>query len=289
MTKDSSAPLAGKHIVITGATRGIGRAAAVELAREGATVIVHGRNDQSVAAVVETIGRRCRAGRAEGIVADLASQAAVRRLATEIHSRCDRLDVLVNNAGCATRTRQTTVDGLERQLAVNHLAPFLLTNLLLNRLRASAPARIVNVASNAHRRAAFDLNDLNWEKRPYQPLGAYGATKLANILFTRELARRLDGSGVTANSLHPGVVATHIFAGLGLAGTIFGILSKPLLLSPEKGARTTVYLCSSPDVAQVSGKFFDRSAPANPAAAALDDATAALLWQRSERLTGLAT
>lgn len=211
----------------------------------------------------------------------------MRRLAAEIEDRFERLDVLVNNAGCITRRRRETVDGLEWQLAVNHLAPFLLTHLLLDRLVASAPARIVNVASNAHRRAAFDLDDLNWQRRRYDARGAYGATKLANILFTRELARRLDRAQLTANCLHPGVVATHLFAGMGVPGTLFGMLSKPFLLSSRDGARTIVYLAASDDVAGLSGHYFDSCRPVAPAPAATDDALAAALWARSARLTGL--
>jgi NAD(P)-dependent dehydrogenase (short-subunit alcohol dehydrogenase family) len=247
-------------------------------------VIVHGRDALRVAAVVAAIaGRRGRGG-ADGVVADLASLADVRRLATEIDARYSRLDVLINNAGLATRRRELTVDGYERQLAVNHLAPFLLTHLLLPKLKASAPARIVNVASNAHHRAAFAIDDLNWERRPYQPLGAYGATKLANIMFTRELARRLEGSRVSANCLHPGVVATNIFAGVGPLGRLFGLLSRPFLLSPHSGARTSVYLASAAETADVSGRFFSNSREATPATAAQDDRMAAALWEASENL-----
>jgi NAD(P)-dependent dehydrogenase (short-subunit alcohol dehydrogenase family) len=280
--------LAGRVVLITGATSGIGRAATEALAKLGATVIVHGRDASRVAAVVDPITSRHGRGTALGVVADLASLTDVRRLAGEIDSHHGRLDALVNNAGLATRRRESTVDGFERQFAVNHLAPFLLTNLVLPKLKASAPARIVNVASNAHHRAAFDIDDLNWERRPYQPLGAYGATKLANILFTRELARRLQGTGVTANCLHPGVVATNIFTGLGFVGRLFGLLSRPFLLSESAGAETTVHLATAPALAVTSGEYFTSSRIARTATTAEDGAMAARLWQRSAELTGLA-
>jgi retinol dehydrogenase 12 len=274
-------------MLITGATRGIGRAAATELARMGATVVVHGRDAARVEAVCRDIDAAANAQRAFGLVADLSSQAEVRRLAADVGQRFPRLDVLINNAGGVTKGRTTTVDGLETQLAVNHLAPFLLTNLLIGKLKACAPARIVTVASNAHRRAAFDLEDLNWERRRYNVFGAYGATKLANVLFTRELARRLAGIGVTANCLHPGVVATHIFAGAGIAGAAIGLVGKVFMLSKEEGAATTVYLASSDEVAGVSGRYFDKCRAVEPSRRAQDDALARALWARSEELVGL--
>lgn len=275
-------------MLVTGATRGIGRATAEALARMGATVIVHGRDARRVDSICRDINVPMRAGRAYGLVADLAAQSEVRRLAAEVRGQFTRLDALINNAGGVTRRRVETVDGLETQLAVNHLAPFLLTELLLERLEASWPARIVNVASNAHKRAAFDLDDLNWERRRYDVLGAYGATKLANILFTRELARRLDGRGVTVNCLHPGVVATHIFAGAGVAGALFGAVGKLFLLSSKQGARTSIYLAASSEVEDISGRYFDKCRPIEPSPAAQDDAAALELWERSEKLVGLA-
>jgi NAD(P)-dependent dehydrogenase (short-subunit alcohol dehydrogenase family) len=287
MTGSSRLTLAGRVVLITGATRGIGRATAEALANLGATVIVHGRDPARVAATTREIARKAGTATVERAVADLSSLAEVRGLATDIAARHARLDVLINNAGGATRRRETTVDGFERQFAVNHLAPFLLTNLLLELLGDSAPARIVTVASNAHHRAAFDLDDLNWERRPYHPLGAYGATKLANILFTRELARQLEGTKLTANCLHPGVVATNIFSGLGILGSLFGVLSRPFLLSSRAGAETSIYLAAANELAATSGEFFAGKRLASPSPAALDDATARRLWQRSAEMTGL--
>lgn len=277
-------PLSGQTILITGATRGIGYAAASALAGMGATVIVHGRDPARVEQARSNIARSSGNGTIRGIVADLASLEDVRRLASDVAGSSDRLDVLLNNAGLVTRQREQTVDGFERQFAVNHLAPFLLTNLLLDKLKASAPARVVNVASMAHHRAAFDMEDLNWERRRYSGIGAYGATKLANILFTRELARRLEGTGATANCLHPGVVATNIFTGMGVFGTLFGIMSRPLMISAKRGAETSVYLASSPEVAAVSGKYFNESKPVDPSAAAMDATTASKLWELSDSL-----
>ncbi len=220
--------------------------------------------------------------------ADLSSLSEVRRLASEVQAKHERLDVLINNAGLVTRKREESADGLERQLAVNHLAPFLLTHLLLDKLRGSAPARIVNVSSNAHRRAAFELDDRNWERRRYSGIGAYGATKLANILFTRELARRLEGTGVAANCLHPGVVATNIFSGMGfLLGALFGVLAKPLLISSSRGAETSTYLASSTEVNDVSGEFFAQCKAVEPGRAALDNASGTALWATSAKLAGL--
>jgi len=287
MTEHEARTLTDRTILITGATRGIGYATAEALAQMGASVIVHGRDSSRVEKACEDLKRSARVGKIHGVVADLAALKDVRRLAREINQEHDRLDVLINNAGLVTRSRQETVDGLERQLAVNHLAPFLLTNLLLDKLIAAAPARIVNVSSMAHHRAAFDINDLNWKQRRYSGIGAYGATKLANILFTREIAHRIEGTGVTANSLHPGVVATNIFTGMGILGTLFGVVTRPFLLPSRRGAETSVYLASSDAVDSVSGGFFDNSKPVTPARDAMDDSTAQALWQLSERLTGL--
>jgi NAD(P)-dependent dehydrogenase (short-subunit alcohol dehydrogenase family) len=279
--------LSGRTCLVTGATRGIGRATAEALAKMGAHVLLHGRDSASVGAVCREMVRY---GQITGIVGDLSTLAAVRKLASDVAAEHPRLDVLVNNAGSGTRRRQMTADGYERTFAVNHLAPFLLTNLLLEQLKAGKAARVVTVSSRAHRGAVLDFDDLNWERRKFSGLGAYGASKLANILFTVELARRLAGSGVTANCLHPGVVATNIFAAMGgRGGKIFAMVFRPLLLSPANGAKTSIYLASSPEVANVSGKFFDKCREVAPTAAAQDAAAARRLWEISEKLTGLAS
>jgi NAD(P)-dependent dehydrogenase (short-subunit alcohol dehydrogenase family) len=277
--------LSGRTCLVTGATHGIGRATAEALATMGADVIVHGRDSVVVGIVCREIVRASRNANVTGAVADFASLAAVRRLAAEVAERHERLDVLVNNAGTSTRNRRVTSDGFEWLFGVNHLAPFLLTSLLLDKLKANAPARIVTVASMAYRRGTLDLDDPNWERREYKGFAAYSDSKLANILFTRELARRLEGARVTANCLHPGVVATNIFNQAGWIGRVFSLLARPLLLSPKDGAKTTVHLASSPDVAAVSGRFFDkcREKPLDPIA--LDDAKARALWELSERVT----
>jgi NAD(P)-dependent dehydrogenase (short-subunit alcohol dehydrogenase family) len=276
--------LAGRTCLVTGATHGIGRATAEALAALGATVIVHGRDSAKVGAVCHEIVRTSGNAHITGIVADFASLAAVRRLAADISARHARLDVLVNNAGTSARHRRLTSDGFEWLFGVNHLAPFLLTTLLLDKLKTTAPARVVTVASMAYRRGTLELDDLNWERRKYRSLKAYSDSKLANVLFTRELARRVVGSGVTANCLHPGVVATNIFNQLGFFGRVFTLLAKPLLLTSVEGAKTAVYLSSAAEVAGVSGKFFDRCRERPLDAVASDDAGAGRLWERSEQL-----
>jgi NAD(P)-dependent dehydrogenase (short-subunit alcohol dehydrogenase family) len=277
--------MSGRICLVTGATRGIGRATAEALAKSGAQVLVHGRDSASVGAVCREM---IRYGQVTGVVGDLGSLAAVRKLAGEIAAQYPRLDVLVNNAGTGSRRRQTTADGYERTFGINHLAPFLLTNLLLEKLKASKAARVVTVSSMAHRGATLDFDDLNFEKRKYSGLRAYGESKLANILFTVELATRLAGSSVTANCLHPGVVATNIFAAFGgPTGKIFSVLLRPFMLSPADGAKTSIYLASSPEVANVTSKFFDKCREVPPAPAAQDGAAAKRLWEISAKLTGL--
>jgi len=278
--------MSGRICLVTGATRGIGRATAEALAKSGAHVLLHGRDSASVGAVCREMVRY---GQVTGVVGDLSSLAAVRKLATEVAAQYPRLDVLVNNAGTGTRRRQTTADGYELTFAINQLAPFLLTNLLLERLKAGKAARVVTVSSMAHRGATLDFDDLSWEKRKFSGLGAYGASKLANILFTLELASRLAGSGITANCLHPGVVATNIFTAFGgRTGKVFTVLLRPFMLSPADGAKTSVYLASSPEVAKVTGKFFDKCREVPPTAAAQDTAAAKRLWEISAKLTRLA-
>jgi retinol dehydrogenase-12 len=275
----------GKVCVVTGATSGIGKATAAALARLGATVVLVGRDRARTEAAAAEVGS---AGgpppRAE--VADLSSLEQVRGLAERL-AGLERIDVLVNNAGLVLGERRVTTDGLEHVLALNHLAPFLLTSLLLPKLAESAPARVVTVTSDAHSAARLDLSDLNLE-RGWDSWRSYANSKLANILFTRELARRLDGTGVTANCAHPGVVRTG-FGRQARPVLKLGItIARPFLLSPERGADTIVYLASSPDVAGQSGGYYVKRQRREPSAAARDEATARKLWEISQEMTGLA-
>jgi NAD(P)-dependent dehydrogenase (short-subunit alcohol dehydrogenase family) len=278
--------LSGRRCVVTGATSGIGRETARALAALGAEVVVHGRDSAAVGATCRSIVVSAPHARVSGIVADFGSLASVRKMASELAARHASIDVLVNNAAAVPSTRKLTADGYEWQFGVNHLAPFLLTNLLLGTLKKSGAARIVNVSSEAHRRARIDFDDLHSERGQYNAFRAYGASKLANILFTLELSRRLQGTAMTANSLHPGVVMTNIFRDAGVVvGTIIRVLGRWLMLSPAQGAATSVHLASSPEVAGVTGKYFAKCREQAPAAAATDAAAAARLWEISERLT----
>jgi NAD(P)-dependent dehydrogenase (short-subunit alcohol dehydrogenase family) len=286
----------GKTVVVTGGNSGIGFETAAALAQMGARVLVTARNADKGRAAVGRITERAEAAGADGssqlVVFDLADLSSVRHGAEEILDQTNRLDVLVNNAGLVLSERRETVDGLEATFTTNHLGPFLLTNLLLERMRASAPSRIVNVASGAHRtaRKGMHFEDLQSEKR-YAGMRVYGESKLANILFTLELARRLDGSGVTANALHPGTVRT----GYGADGDTSGVLAfgiktgSPFFLTPAQGARTSIYLSSSPEVEGVSGRYFVKCKPAQPKSWARDADAARQLWQVSEELVGLSS
>ena len=276
---------AGRVALVTGATAGIGLETALGLARTGFRVIIAGRNEARLAEARRWLAERGADG-VETARADFASLAEVRQLAETVLARHDRLDVLVNNAGQITPEYQTSADGYELTFAVNHLAPFLLTNLLLDRLRACAPARIVNVASQAHKGARLDVGALTGD-RDWTPLKAYGRSKLCNILFTRALARRLDPREIVAASLHPGVIATKIGDH---AGNIAGWgwrLVKPFLTTPEKGAATSLFLATVADATPYHGAYLSDSKPAQPDPAALDDALGERLWSESARLVGL--
>lgn len=281
------AQMDGKTAIITGGTSGIGLVTARALARRGMRVLLVGRDPARAQAVVEAIQRQTGNGQIEPLLADLASQAEVRRLAAEVLERAPRLDVLINNAGALFLQRQTTVDGLERTFAVNHLAPFLLTNLLGARLKASAPARVITTASAAHNGASIPFDDLQTEKARYRGLTAYSQSKLANLLFTYELARRLAGSGVTANAVHPGFVASGFARNNGMATRVGMTLLRPLMISPERGAQTLIYLAAAPEVAGVTGQYFIKRAPAQSSRQSYDEAAARRLWELSARLTGL--
>jgi retinol dehydrogenase-12 len=275
--------IASKVVLITGANSGIGRETTRVLTRMGAHVVMVCRDEGRTEEAKDDI--RCTTGceDLEHIIADLSSLSQVRALAREYLSRHDRLDVLLNNAVIIPHERQVSQDGHELQLAVNHLAPFLLTNLLLDVLKSSAPSRIVNVSSGIHHRGRIDLDDLQAE-RGYRPMQRYGTTKLANILFTRGLARRLEGTGVTANALSPGFISTNL-------SRDFGNFSKRMVKlmagKVEKGARTPVMVVTSPDLSDVSGRYFRNMAERRPSERALDDAMGERLWEVSERLTGI--
>src|SRR5512141_2808785 len=243
----------GKICLVTGATNGIGKAAAQALAQMGATVVVVGRNAPKTAQLVEEIRAASGNQNVNSLLADLSSQHNIRRLAYEFKSSYPHLHVLLNNAGGTFTTRQLSADGIEMTFALNHLAYFLLTNLLLDTLKASAPARIINVSSNAHSGGKIDFDNLQGE-RSYSSFGPYGNSKLANILFTTELARRLEGTGVTVNALHPGLTSTGFGQNNpGFLMKIMGAVIPLIARSPEKGAETSIYLAPSPEVQSITG------------------------------------
>jgi retinol dehydrogenase-14 len=278
--------MGGKVILITGGTSGIGKAAATALAGMGATVVITGRNEERGKRALQEIREESGNDGVELILADLTVQDEVRRLAEELRERHNQLEVLVNNAGLVLSERTETPDGIETQLAINHLAPFLLTNLLLDLLKESAPSRIVTVSSDAHRWAKIDLDDLQSRKR-YRGMQVYGKTKLANIMFTFELAERLEGTEVTANCMHPGGVNTNFGNNQGGPMNLLFRLFKPFMRSPEQGADTLIYLASSPEVEGMTGKYLaDRKVKA-ASDAAYDETTRKRLWEASEELTGL--
>lgn len=279
--------MAGRVCVITGASQGIGRATALGLANLGATVVAVARDPGRGAAAVTDIKARSGNSDVHLIRADLSSQAEIRSLAHQIGEGFPHVHVLINNAGAVNMQRTLTVDGIETTFAVNHLAYFLLTNLLLPVLEASAPARIINVSSDAQQRGKIQFDDLQGERR-YNGWVAYCQSKLANVLFTYELSRRLRGTGVTANCLHPGFIASGF--GKNNPGWLrWGLtLVSPFVPKPEKGAETSIYLASSPEVEGVSGKYFVKCKETRSAPASYDEAVAARLWEVSAEMTGLA-
>jgi NAD(P)-dependent dehydrogenase (short-subunit alcohol dehydrogenase family) len=305
--------MGGRTCLVTGATAGIGAVTARELARRGAQVVIVGRSPERCAATAEAIRQETGNPAVEFLVADLSSQAAIRRLARAFRERHRRLHVLVNNAGALFAQRRESVDGIEMTLALNHLAYFLLTNLLLDVLKASAPARVVNVSSHAHEDVrGLDFGDLQARAhaRSFWGYGEsgfasllftlvapmhhpgflqYARSKLANLLFTYELARRLEGTGVTVNALHPGLVASHFMAGNGALGWFMRRWVGLFGISAEEGAKTSVYLASSSEVAGVTGKYFAKEKAVASSPASRDEAAARRLWQLSEELTGAET
>ena len=276
-----------KVCLITGATSGIGKATAMELASMGASIVMVGRDRGRGEAALAEIKETSANASVDLMLADLSSQEEIRRLADEFKDAYPRLDVLVNNAGLFRSERITTADGLETTFAVNHLAYFLLTNLLLDVLKSSAPSRIVNVSSGDHKSGAIDFDDLQQEMG-YKGAKAYSQSKLANVLFTHELSRRLEGTGVSANCLHPGAGIRTNF-GSGVSG-VFGFMVRamgPLMKSPEKGAETSVYLASSPEVEGVSGRYFVKIAEARSSDESYDERLGRRLWEVSAELTNL--
>jgi NAD(P)-dependent dehydrogenase (short-subunit alcohol dehydrogenase family) len=280
--------VADKTILITGGNTGIGKEAAAGLASLGAQVVITSRNEERGRSARQEVAERSGNNSVDVMALDLASFRSIRSFAAGVLDRFDRLDVLVDNAGLILRRRTETEDGFEATFGINHLGHFLLTDLLLDRLRASAPSRVVVVASSAHKgaRQGLDFDDLQ-STRKYRWMEAYSKSKLANIYFARELARRLDGTGVTVNALHPGFVRSDFGRGGDLGGLYgWGIkyLAGPFAISSERGARTTIYLASSPEVGGVTGGYFYKCKPAVPSRVAQDDAAARRLWDVSEQL-----
>lgn len=276
----------GKVCLITGATSGIGLESARALARAGATVVLSGRDKGRGEAALTEVRRTVPDAKVELLLADLTSLASVRQLAQDFKARHSRLDVLLNNAGLMLDRRKVTPDGFEATFATNHLSHFLLTHLLLDLLERSGPSRVVNVSSEAHRMGSLDFLDDPQAERGYSGMKVYGNSKLANILFSRGLARRLQGTKVTVNSLHPGVVRTGF--GLNSEGFFKHLvkLAAPFMLSAEGGARTSVFLASSPEVEGMSAKYFIKSKVARESKAAQSDEAAEKLWRKSAELTG---
>ena len=280
--------MSGKTVLVTGASSGIGLETAAALAQMGAMVVMTARDPAKGETAMAGVRARSGSERVELLMVDFASVRSIRELATEFGAKYQRLDVLVNNAGAYNARRSVTADGYEMTFGVNHLGYFLLTGLLLDLLKASAPSRIVNVSSGAHLRAAIDFDDLNGE-RGYGGLRAYSQSKLANVLFTYELARRLEGSGVTANCMHPGFVRSGFglnnSGGMKAAWHVIRFLARPAMLTPAQGAETAVYLASSPEVEGVSGKYFVKKKAVPSSAISYNEDVARRLWEVSEEMT----
>jgi NAD(P)-dependent dehydrogenase (short-subunit alcohol dehydrogenase family) len=280
-------PIADKVVLVTGGTGGIGKATAIGLATIGARVGITGRDPARTEQVAAEIRAASGNPAVDAFTADMSSQAEVRRLAVAVLDAYPRLDVLVNNVGGFWAHRHSTADGLEHTFALNHLAPFLLTNLLLDRLKASAPARVVTVSSGAQAMGRIAFDDLQGARK-YSGQRAYNQSKLANIMFTNELARRLEGTGVTATSLHPGVVRTNF--GAEDQAWYFAVITRAarlLLKTPAQGAQTSIYLATSPDVDGVTGQFFANCKPRTANKLASDTEMASRLWQISAELVGM--
>lgn len=284
----SDISLSGKVCLVTGATSGIGEVTARELARMGCRVVITARNEQKADNAVKKLRAETGSYEIDSLVADLSSQSQVRKLADEFKRENDRLDILINNAGAIYLRRSLSPDGIEMTLAVNHLAPFLLANLLLDLLIKTAPSRIINVASNSHEGQEINFSDLE-SRNGYSFMRVYGRSKLANVLFTYELSRRLAGKGVTVNALHPGLVGTNMGANNGWLVKLFLPLFRLVSLSPEEGAATSIYLASSPDVEGISGKYFYQKQAVASSPYSYDEEKARKLWEVSANMTGLSS
>ena len=277
----------GKLCLVTGATGGIGLITTRELAKQGARLVVVGRNPQKTETTVQQLRKETGNDSIESLLADLSSQKQVRQLAEQFRSRHDRLDVLVNNAGALFMARGETEDGIEQTFALNHLSYFLLTHLLLDPLKAAAPSRIVNVSSHAHKSAKLDLDDVEG-KQSYSGWTAYCNSKLENVMFTYELARRLEGTRVAVNALHPGFVATGFGHNNGALARLGMRIAQLFAISEEKGAETSIYLASSPEVEGVSGRYFYKKQDVRSSRISYDTTAQGRLWQMSEQMTGKA-
>jgi retinol dehydrogenase-14 len=276
----------GKVMLITGATSGIGKATAVGLAQMGANIVMVGRNRDRLESTRQEMENLPNIGQLDTIRCDLSSMQGVRSLADDFRDRNERLDVLINCAGGIMKERMMTVDGYEYTFALDHLSPFLLTNLLLDTLKASAPSRVVTIATSAFNPGHINFEDLMYEKN-WKPFKTYCQAKLANVLFTYELARRLEGTGVTANCLHPGAVRSNFGKDQKGLARIVTVLLSPAGISPEKGARTPIFLASSSQVEKANGKFFFKTKERRSPKESYDEEVAKRLWKISEELTGL--
>ena len=275
-------------VVVTGASDGIGLESARQLAGLGHRVVMVGRNPDKTRAAAASVSAEHPDAVVETALADFASQDSVRALAADLLARCERIDVLVNNAGTVFAERTVTDDGIEATFAVNHLGGFLLTELLLDRIVASAPARIVLTSSTGHYQGTLDLDDVGFERGGYRIMRAYGRSKLANVLYTRELARRLDGTGVSVNCLHPGTVATSIWGGAPWwARPVLALAKRVVMVSPGEGGRRITYLAVGPEVEGLSGGYYDADRLKEPSELARDDALGMRLRDVSRELVGL--
>ena len=280
-------PIVGKTALVTGASSGLGFEVSAKLASLGAELVLVARDRRRGEEAVATIKKRSGSNAVSLMLCDFASLTQIRRLAGDVVASRSKLHILVNNAGSVNAKREVTEDGIERTLAVNHLAPFLLTNLLLELLKRSAPARVVTLASIAQARGDMPFDDLQFERGGYAIMRAYARSKLANVLFTRELARRLAGAGVTANCLHPGAVATNIWSHAPWYVRPLLAMAKLFMISPEQGADAIVYLATSPDVEGLTGDYYERTRRVAPSQIAQDDLAATRLWERSAALVGI--